>query len=230
MSGSRPQSASNEGPIVSRSSRPGSAVAKIAVDENVLNQLAEEIRTISKQIKLLHRKKQLGINLESPEEDEEDEGDVEIENKDLKVDPDLPKLKVDPIVVLEEDRRQLMTKYEQLNNNTPYQGSSQDAVKEFCDLYFWEFDSSTERHAKFLMKYYDPNPTLNIVGYGVYEGREAIVNMSLVSAHYAMCCIIVCYVVMSRRSTKAWSQCTASLPSTSTPSPAEACSLLLKSI
>lgn len=166
---SRPQSASTKAP----GSRPQSASTKLPVDENALLMLAIDIRKLTKEIKILQRRKILGIVIEEPEEEYD-------ENAEKKVEPEEDKKKVDPIAVLEEERHAILQKYEQLNNGTPFQNPPENVVNDFCELYYMEFDEGVQRNANYISKYYDSNPTLNIVGYGSYEDRDSIVTMAVV--------------------------------------------------
>jgi CO dehydrogenase/acetyl-CoA synthase beta subunit len=86
-------------------SRPSSATPKIAVDQIALDEIIENIRKLSKQIKILQRRKLLGIVVEIEEEDEDEEESSERKDPNTETEP---KVKVDPIMLLEEERHRDM--------------------------------------------------------------------------------------------------------------------------
>lgn len=86
---------------------------------------------------------------------------------------------IDPLLDLEDERHKLGLQFEQLNNGVSYVPSSEVQAYDFLEFYYKEL-SRSQRDVTWLLKYYDPDAVLNIIGLTTIEKRENIVQVIMV--------------------------------------------------
>jgi hypothetical protein len=182
MQNSRPPSASPAVDI----NRPKSASANHANAVQLLLELDSTIRKITKQIKILQREKHIKES-HTLNEEKANERPNSSKRKDqphptaaLDASVVIDQNSIDPILDLEEERHKLLQKYETLNEGTPYSPSPEALIQDFCELFYGEYEYSV-RSGPYMLKYYDPQAVLNIVGYKGFSGRDHIVETIIVS-------------------------------------------------
>jgi hypothetical protein len=165
-------------------SRPRSALANFANADQIIKDIENQIRSVSKLIKLHQREKILRETrpTTATSEGKTDERPLSRYSRDEEHDLPNNDPTVDPIPGLEEQRHRLLQKYEQLTKQE-YSPSPDALVYDFCELYFNEFEQK-QRSTLYLSKYYDPDAHLNIVGYKAFNKREVIIDKLLVSFNF----------------------------------------------
>lgn len=86
---------------------------------------------------------------------------------------------VDPILALREEHNTLSTRYEQLNNGVVYKPALEHRVFDFCEAFYAEIERP-QKDVTWISKYYSPDCHLNVVGLGVFDGRELVVRTIVV--------------------------------------------------
>jgi hypothetical protein len=171
---SRPLSA-NSGPP----SRPKSAKLTLSQSKEMIDEVEAQLRRMNRQIKRLQREKAIADSIKAalaaslPPEDPRKKKKVE-ETVEAKPAEDT----IDPLLDLQEHKEKLIHKWEGLTGQT-YMLNPVHQVQDFLEIFYQEF-SYEPRSPFWIIKYYDPEATWNIVGYKAFERREKIVAALLV--------------------------------------------------